>query len=116
MKVLKTSNCLTLSLLFAICLFFGAACSSGNDEPECVSDWESEVHGEFNALYSATLEFTNSPTLGSCQAYISAYQDYLDALSPLGNCAELSERDKENWQQTVENAEETLAMIDCSGL
>jgi hypothetical protein len=71
----------------------------------CSAAWVTDLESELSALYTAAAAYGTDPSLENCTAYKSAYQDYIDALKPYGNCATLTGTDREEWQQALDEAE-----------
>ena len=107
--------------LFAlVCLVGITGCKDDDDDnnvkggptgPGCANAWATDLQDELNVISVAATNFANDPSTANCNAFKAAYQDYLDALKPYGNCAALSGTQRANWQQAVEQAEDNVDSI-----
>ncbi|WP_186756723.1 hypothetical protein [Echinicola salinicaeni] len=91
-----------------------SACGSDDDEPNCSTAWASELQTESDLIVEASQEFGMSPNATTCEAYKDAYQVYINAIKPYGNCNALTGANKQEWEDAVEEAEQAVAAIDCS--
>ncbi len=55
----------------------------------CTNAWATDLEGELTAVIGAATAFSTDASDANCNAYKSAYQDYINALKPYGNCATL---------------------------
>ncbi|WP_460542222.1 hypothetical protein [Echinicola sediminis] len=101
-----------LTLSFA--LVFTNCNSNGDDTPPCSVAWSTELQAESNAVVAAAQNFGQNPNASTCQAYVVAYQAYLNALDPYGDCGALTNQQRNDWEQAVAEAEASLEDVDCS--
>ena len=80
----------------------------------CSAAWASELSNEIAALSAAAQAYTMDPTQENCLAYKAAAQAYVDALAPYGNCATLTGQDRDEWQDALNDAQQSVNDIDCS--
>ena len=97
-----------LALIFCFLLLF----SCKKDNPvACSTAWASELQNEFSAISTAVTVYTLDQSEANCNALKAAYQDYIDALKPFGNCATLTGQDRTEWVNTINEAEANLDTI-----
>ncbi len=80
----------------------------------CSAAWASDLQNEVQALTNALQAYSLDPTQENCLAYKAAYQAYIDALEPYGNCATLTGADRDAWQEALNEAQQDINDIDCS--
>jgi hypothetical protein len=51
------------------------------------------------------------PSDANCNALKAAYQDYIDALRPYGNCPTLTGQSRTDWQNALNEAEADIDTI-----
>jgi len=113
---MKTKLLITIFTL----LVFGISCSCSSDNPlnpnnNCGSaSWSEEVQNELSALNTATEAFQQDPTPSSCENYVQASSNYLDALEDVRLCVPGSSQAA--FDQSIADAKSRLAEADCSGL
>lgn len=106
-------------LFLTVAVLGSWTCNKDNDDnnnPDpCTGAWASDLADEANAMISAAQVYASTPTPANCNAYKDAAQDYLDALEPYGNCTTLTGQDRVDWQNAVDNAQQSIDNMDCSG-
>jgi len=107
-KVLSNS----FIILFCLTLFI-TGCSKDGDGglAPCSTAWATDLQGELTAVINAGAAFGADPSDANCNAYKAAYQDYINALKPYGNCATLTGQNRTDWQQAVAEAEADVATL-----
>jgi hypothetical protein len=100
---------------FGVCLILGLvvltySCKKDNDPVGC--NYATEVENEVNALSAAATTYGNDPTPANCQAYKTAYQNYLNALEDHLDCAALSGQQAE-LQSLIDQAQAELDNFQC---
>ena len=81
----------------------------------CSAAWASDLQNEIQALTDAFQAYSQDPfNQQKCLAYKAAYQAYIDALEPYGNCATLTGADRDAWQAALDDAQQEVNNIDCS--
>ena len=94
-----------VALIFSLAILF----SCKKDDPVlCSTAWATDLQNEITAIGTAATIYAQDPSDANCTALKDAYQDYIDALRPYGNCATLTGQDREAWQQALDEAEENL--------
>jgi hypothetical protein len=84
-----------------------------NNGNACSINWASDLGDEINALSTAAQTYLADPTYENCIAYKNAAQAYLDALEPYGNCPALTGQNRVEWQNAIDEAQESLDNLDC---
>ena len=103
------------SLFLMIAVFGVWTCNKDDDKTDlCAGTWASELSDEANTMINAAQAYASNPTPATCNAYKQAAQAYVDALEPYGNCSALTGQDKVDWQNAVDDAQESLDALDCS--
>ena len=74
----------------------------------CSGAWASELQNEITAISTAFSIYSTDPSEANCTDLKAAYQDYIDALKPYGNCATLSGQSRTDWQNSLNEAESNL--------
>lgn len=85
--------------------------SCKKDPVACSVAWATELQDELAAVTDAITTYYQDPTDANCQALKAAYQDYIDALRPYGNCENLTGQDRADWEEALEEAEESIDTI-----
>lgn len=98
-----------LSFIFFFTLVV-SSCSKdgGTNGANCSTAWAADLSPEFDVITSASVAYSQDQSLENCNALKAAYQDWLDALKPYGDCATLTGQDRVEWQQAVDNAESEI--------
>jgi len=97
-----------LFVVFLVPLLF--ACKK-DDPVACSTAWSTELQNEITAISTAVQVWSMDQSEENCNALKDAYQDYIDALKPYGNCATLTGQDRVAWQQAIDEAEESIDSI-----
>jgi hypothetical protein len=64
-----------------------------------------DLQHELTAISSAAILYSEDQSEANCNAFKAAYQGYIDAMKPYGNCATLTGQDRVSWQNAVNEAE-----------
>jgi outer membrane receptor for ferrienterochelin and colicin len=83
----------------------------GDGVGPCSVAWATDLQPEWTAVYDAAVAYAQDGSEANCNAYKSAYQDYINALKPYGNCTNLTGQAHANWKQAVEDAEAEVANL-----
>ncbi len=98
-------------IIFCISVL-ATACSKDDDGvAPCSAAWATEVQSEYQAIISAATIYAQDETAANCNALKTAYQDYINAMKPFGNCATLTGQDRTDWQKAIEDAEAEVATL-----
>jgi hypothetical protein len=80
-----------------------------NNDPEyCATAWATAVQDELTAVTNAAVTYAQNPTTENCTAYKAAYQNYIDAMEPYGNCSAWTAQQKADLQNQIDNAREEM--------
>jgi len=105
---------LTHHLFFIFCFtLLVTSCSKDGDAglAPCTTAWATDLQGELTAVINAATAFGTDASDANCNAYKSAYQDYINALKPYGNCATLTGQNRTDWQEALNEAEADVATL-----
>ena len=100
--------CFVIILSF---LGFGSCKKKATDPDYCNTAWATSLQPEITAFTNALATYTNDPTTANCNAYKAAFQDYIDALEPFGNCTAWSAQDKADWEEALADAEAEISTL-----
>ena len=92
-------------VLFGLLLLF--SCKKEDVAP-CSGAWATELSNEFTAIATAASNYSMDPSEANCNMMKAAYQDYIDALRPYGNCSTLTGTSRSEWQKAIDEAEADL--------
>lgn len=102
------------SILF-LCVGFIGLNSCGGDDAEkavaCSIAWGTELQAEVTALSNAFAAYGADQSQPNCDAVKAAYQTYIDALRPYGNCATLTGQNRTDFNNALNEAENNLSTI-----
>lgn len=101
----------TFVFAFVILSFLGFSNCGGDDgdgSGNCNYNWAAGVQDEFTAISNAATAYGSNPTTETCNALKAAYQAYIDALEPYGDCALLTGADRQAFDQALADAEAEL--------
>jgi hypothetical protein len=98
-----------LFVMFALMVLF--SCSKDDGVTPCSAAWASDLQNEITAIGTAANIYSMDQSEANCNALKAAYQDYIDALKPYGNCTTLSGVSRTEWQNAINEAEESLDSI-----
>lgn len=95
-----------ISLLALATLLGLSSCKKDeNNDPEyCGTVWANAVQDELTVVTDAAMTYAQNPTTETCNAYKAAYQDYIDAMEPYGNCSMWTAQQKTEWQNAIDEA------------
>jgi hypothetical protein len=90
-----------------------SGCSKKNDAGlvPCSVAWATDLQPEYTVIANAAADYGQDPSLANCNALKAAYQDYVTALEPYGDCATLSGQDRDDWQKAVQDAKAEIATL-----
>jgi hypothetical protein len=98
--------------IFCFTVLF-SSCSKDNDANvlPCSTAWAADLQNEFTAISNAAAAFALDQSAANCSNLKAAYQDYIDALKPYGNCATLTGQNRADWQKALDEAEADVNSI-----
>ncbi len=94
--------------LLAIIFSLTILSSCGKLKAPCSIAWAIELHSELAAVTAASLAYTQDQSTENCNALKDAYQAYIDAMEPYGNCETLTGQDRDDWQEALDDAKDDL--------
>jgi len=100
-------------LLFCLMLGFvviSNGCKKDDDPVGC--NYAAEVQDEADALTAAATTYSNNPTTANCNAYKTAFQNYLNALEDHVDCAAINGQQAE-LQSAIDQAQASVNAIQC---
>lgn len=108
---MKNSTSYLAIVFLALLVLF--SCSKDDDDGGIApcGNWGTDLQNEFTAISTAVNIYSMDPSEANCAALKDAYQDYIDALKPYGNCTTLSGVSRAQWQEAIDEAEEDLDSI-----
>ena len=113
MNISENDNSLDLDLAIELSEFFRLSRGRADkiikeDVAPCSVAWATELQNEIGAIGTAVSIYSMDPNDANCNMLKAAYQDYLDALRPYGNCSTLSGTSRTEWQNALNEAESDL--------
>ncbi len=100
-----------LFFIFCFTLLVTSCSKDGDGVAICSTAWAADLQNEFTAISNAAANYALDPSAANCSTLKSAYQKYIDALKPYGNCATLTGQNRADWKKAVEEAEADIASI-----
>lgn len=97
--------------VFVFIAFLVLSSCSKDDDAGCSGAWGTELQNEITALSTAIGIYYEDETEANCDDLKDAYQDYINALKPYGNCATLTGANRAAWQDAINEAEADLDTI-----
>ncbi len=97
--------------LIVIIFCFPVLFACKKDNPVACGSWASELSNEITAISTAFTVYSMDPSEANCAAVKAAYQDYIDALKPYGDCSTLTGQSRTDWQQSIDEAEASIDSI-----
>jgi hypothetical protein len=89
-----------------------SSCKDEKSDPDyCSTAWSTQVQDELNAVISAATTYASDQTTQNCNAYKAAYQNYIDAMEPFGNCTIWSAQDKTAWENAIDEARAEISTL-----
>jgi hypothetical protein len=100
-----------LIIIFCFTLFVTSCSKDDDGVAPCSTAWGTELQNELTAVINAGSAYGLDPSAANCSAYKAAYQDYINALKPYGNCATLTGQSRTDWQKAVSDAEAEVSAL-----
>lgn len=98
-----------LIIIFCFTLFITSCSKDGDGVVPCSAAWSTELNTEFTAITTAATTYAMDDSEANCNALKAAYQDYINAMKPYGNCATLTGQSRADWQKAIDEAEADVA-------
>lgn len=103
-----------LFILIGLFLFLGlGSCSKKDKETPCSNAWATDLQANMTAITNAFQAYAANQTPATCNTLKNAYQAYIDAMEPYGNCATLTVQEKSAWNTALADAKAGLAAFTC---
>lgn len=105
---------LSFILLIAFIISFTVfeSCTSKSDNiASCSVAWATELNDELSALSNAGFAYSNDPSTENCNAYKAAYQTYINALKPYGDCSALTGQNRTAFEQALQDAQDEVGSL-----
>jgi hypothetical protein len=111
MKLMKKLIYLTF---FSSALILTACGDDDDNASACGANYNFQVElaAEAQILTDAAVLYANDPTTANCNAYVAAFNAYLDAAEDLEDCAILSGQQVE-FNQAIDDARASLDALQC---
>jgi uncharacterized Zn-finger protein len=102
---------ISLFVVFVIS-FSNISCKKDEDDPGiCGSTWTAQLSAESTALSNSITVYAADPTAQNCNAYKTAYQNYLNALKPYSDCTMYTAGQKAELQSLIAQAEADISTL-----
>ena len=105
------NNISILRLVYVFCTLALLSCNKDSEIAHCSVAWATDLQSEITAISTAVALYSADQSAENCTALKAAYQSYVDALKPFGNCATLTGQDRTDWQTAVNEAEASISTI-----
>jgi hypothetical protein len=105
---MKNATTTLVFVMFGLLVLF--SCKKEGVGP-CSAAWASDLQNEFTAISTAVSIYSADQSEANCNDLKAAYQGYIDALKPYGDCATLSGTSRTEWQNAINEAESSLDTI-----
>jgi len=104
---------ISISLFVAFVISFSSiSCKKDESDPgNCGTTWSTQVVAESNALSNAITVYASDPTAQNCNAYKTAYQNYLNAIKPFAECSAYTAAQKTELNNAIAQAEADIATL-----
>ena len=90
------------------------SCKKKSVDPDfCATSWAAQLSDEVNALSTAAQAYGASQTPANCNAYKTAYLNYLNALDPFLDCAAWTAQERSELQDAIDEAEQDINNLSC---
>jgi hypothetical protein len=109
MKTVPFFTFKALSFLILVSFLGTGSCKKKDSDPDaCGTNWTTQVQPQLNAVSSAAQVYATTPTTANCNAYKTAYQNYLNALNPFVECASWTAQQKNELQSAIDGAKQQI--------
>lgn len=98
-------------IVFCISLLATSCSNDGDGLAPCSAAWATDLQNELLAVSTAASTYHLDQSDANCNALKNAYQDYINALKPYGNCATLTGQSRTDWKNAVDEAEAEVATL-----
>jgi len=112
MKTISLFTFRVLSILIVVSFLGIGSCKKKATDPDyCGSAWATQVSAQITALSVAAQAYATDQSTANCNAYKTAYQNYLDALKPFSNCAAWTAQEKADLEDAINEAEQDISTL-----
>ncbi len=115
MSTFNFQNCFKLLFISIVVVLSTNSCLPGDDGPAgCSIRWALELGDELALASSTAIAYEQNDTEANCIAYRNALQAYLDELRPYGNCQALTGSDRDGYEDSMDDLQESIDELNCS--
>jgi len=100
-----------LRIVYVFFILVLLSCSKDSDVVPCSAAWATDLQNEITDISTAVALYSADQSAANCTALKAAYQGYIEALKPYGNCATLTGQDRVSWQNALNEAEASIDEI-----
>jgi hypothetical protein len=100
-------------LIIVSFLGIGSCKKKATDPDYCATSWATQLSAEVNALSTAAQAYGASQTAANCNAFKTAYQNYLNALDPFLDCAAWTVQERSELQDAIDEAQQDINNLVC---
>ncbi len=105
------NNISILRLVYVFCILALLSCNKDPEIAPCSVAWATDLQQELAAISTAVALYTADQSAENCTTLKAAYQSYVDAMKPFGNCATLTGQDRIEWHTALNEAEANINSI-----
>jgi len=95
-------------LVFIFCIVVLFSCKKDSEILPCTTAWATDLQQELSAVSTAVALYAGDQSAANCTALKAAYQDYINAMKPYGDCATLTGQNRTEWQAALDEAEANI--------
>lgn len=110
--IMKRKSLSFMAVLFGLILITSCGGKDGVNGNNCANNFTSEFQDDLNEVSSASTAYAMNPTPANCQAFKTAYLDYINALKNWRDCA-IAGNVLDQYQQSLDAAEAAVNNISC---
>jgi uridylate kinase len=92
-------------------LTIGSCKKKATDPDYCATTWATQVQTQLNAVTNAAQVYAANPTVANCNAYKTATQNYLNALTPFLDCAAWTVQQKNDLQSLIDSTQDQISSL-----
>lgn len=102
-----------ITLIFVFYLLGVFSCSSKDDDLglNCATNWATGLQNEISGISTAALAYGTDQSSQNCAALKSAYQSYINALEPYGDCAAITGQNRTDFNKALQEARDSIDTI-----
>jgi hypothetical protein len=112
MKKINLFGYRVISFLIILSFLGVGSCKKKATDPDyCGTAWATQVSSEINAVSTAAQLYASDPSTANCNAYKTAYQNYLNALNPFVDCAAWTVQQKNELEDAISEAQQQISTL-----